>query len=123
MKQIAFVIIFALLFSCSKNNEITKDISAPVIRIQYPLDNPVLPKGFPLCIKAVISDDRNLASVTFEVSDGSLSKEYIPSTRYFDVIEKHVVDPTLSGQFTATFKAMDEAGNISSVSIPFSINN
>lgn len=94
------------------------------MKIEYPLDVPELPLGYPLCMKVLIKDNRDLSTVWLEVNDGTgYRKEYIPVTRSLEIIEKYFSPVGASGAFKAKFFAMDQAGNTSSAEINFVINN
>lgn len=40
-----------------------------------------------------------------------------------DIIEKYIIPADINGNFIAKYFAMDEAGNLSSEEIKFSVNN
>jgi hypothetical protein len=121
-----FIYIWILLsaFSCAKETVTEKDTVKPEIKVIYPLDLPRLPQGYPLCLSLVIADNKSLYSVSMEVNDGSgFTKEYPLTGRSIGITEKYYAPPGASGSFSATFIAMDDAGNISSKEIKFVLNN
>lgn len=126
-KNIITSMLFGILFfSCSRSEiaGLEPDLVKPVIKIEYPLDIPVLPKGYPLCMKFLVKDNQSLATVWIEVNDGhGFRKEYIPFTRSMEVIEKYFAPDGVSGELLARFFATDQSGNSSSAEIRFVMDN
>ena len=117
--------VFALLFiSCTK--EATHDVDKvnPVIEVIYPTDKPIIPAGYPLCMKVLISDTRNLSTVWLEITGGyGFKKEYTVNAKSLEIIEKYTAPPGVTGNMIAKFTAIDEAGNISVEEIKFTVND
>lgn len=66
MKQFLSLIVIILFFiSCTKEATYEMDIIKPKIEVIYPIDNPVMRPGDPLCIKVLISDNKSLMNVWF----------------------------------------------------------
>jgi len=124
-KLFTYHFIFILLFiSCTKEIIIEADTTKPEIKVVYPLDKPIIPAGYPLCMKVLISDNKNLLTVWLEITGGhAFKKEYIIPGRSMEIIEKYTAPAGVSGNLIAKFFAMDEAGNLSSEEIKFSVNN
>lgn len=124
-RYFSFAVLITIIFlSCSKESVYEKDTVNPEIEVVYPLDKPVIAAGDPLCMKVLISDDKSLASVWLQVSDGKgFRKEYSLPGRSMEIIEKYYAPAGVYGNLTATFFATDEAGNTASRQILFVINN
>ena len=124
-KLFSYHFILILLFiSCTKDIIAETDATKPEIKVVYPLDKPEIPAGYPLCMKVLISDNKNLLTVWLEITDGhAFKKEYIIPGRSMEIIEKYTAPAGVSGNLIAKFFAMDEVGNLSSEQIKFSVNN
>jgi hypothetical protein len=119
-----FILIISSVLSCTKQSAPEKDTMKPEIKVIYPLDIPQLPPGYPLCLSLVIADNKSLYAVRMEINDGSgFIKEYPLAGRSIGITEKYYARPGASGNFSATFFAMDDAGNTSSKEIKFVLNN
>ena len=119
-----YFILAILIVSCTKDVTTETDMIKPEIQIVYPLDNPVIPAGYPLCMKVLIHDNKNLSSVWLEINDGNgFKKKYDISGQSMEIIEKYVPAEGVDRDLVATFFAIDETGNISSEEIKFSMNN
>ena len=120
----SYFILAFFLISCAKDITTETDTIKPEIKIVYPLDEPVIPAGYPLCMKVLIGDNKSLASVWLEVTDGhGFKKEYNIPGRSIEIIEKYIAPAGVSGNLIAKFLAMDETGNLSSAEIKFAVNN
>ena len=124
-KCLLFFFVIALLFiSCTKEATYDTDNVKPVIKVIYPTDNPIIPAGYPLCMKVLINDAQNLSTVWLEITDGhGFKKEYTVNGRSTEIIEKYTAPAGVSGNMVAKFFATDEAGNSSSEEIKFAVNN
>jgi hypothetical protein len=121
---LSFIVIISILISCSKDANYEADIVKPKIQVAYPVDNPVMRSGDPLCIKVLISDNKSLMNVWLQVSDGNgFKKDYAITGRSMDIIEKYIIPAGINGNFVAKYSAMDEAGNLNSEEIKFTVNN
>jgi hypothetical protein len=119
-----YFILICLFISCTKKSIPETDILKPEIRIVYPLDNPVIPAGYPLCMKVLIHDNKNLSSVWLEVNDGyGFKKVYDIPGQSMEIIEKYIAVDGVSRDMIAKFFAMDETGNLSSEEIKFTVDN
>jgi hypothetical protein len=119
-----YFILVILFISCTKELTIETDIIKPEINIVYPLDNPVIPAGYPLCMKVLIHDNKNLSSVWLEVNDGyGFNKKYDIPGQSMEIIEKYIAVDGDKRNLIAKFFAMDETGNLSSEEIKFTVNN
>ena len=119
-----YLSIVVITSSCTKGSTYEQDIIKPKIEVVYPLDNPVMRSGDPLCMKVLISDNKSLMSVWLQVSDGNgFKKDYTVPGRSIDIIEKYIIPSGVNGNMVAKFFAMDEAGNMSSEEIKFMVNN
>jgi hypothetical protein len=119
-----YILILLSAISCAKETVTEKDTVKPEIKVIYPLDIPQLPQGYPLCLSLVVADNKSLYSVRMEVNDGSgFIKEYPLTGRMTGITEKYFAPPGASGSFSATFIAMDDAGNTSLKEIKFVLNN
>ena len=58
-----YVVLIVSIISCRKDITTETDILKPEIKIVYPLDKPIIPAGYPLCMKVLIHDNKNLSSV------------------------------------------------------------
>ena len=128
MKKIFTAAILSCIFfsGCTKqdNTGIEADVSAPAIKVYYPLDVPVLPQGFPLCMKVLVTDNRSLSAVWLEINDGYGYKVDYPLTgKSIEITEKYTATAGINGELVAKFFATDEAGNTSSREIKFFMNN
>ena len=113
-----------LLISCTKEATDNIDDVKPVINVIYPTDNPIIPAGYSLCVKVLITDTERLSTVWLEITDGyGFKKEYTANTKSLEIIEKYTAPPGVTGNLVAKFTAVDEAGNISAEEIRFSVNN
>lgn len=120
----SYFILAFFLISCAKDIATETDTTKPEIKIVYPLDEPVLPAGYPLCMKVLIGDNKSLANVWLEVTDGhGFKKEYDIPGRSLEIIEKYIAPAGVSGNLIAKFFAMDEIGNLNSAEIKFTLNN
>ena len=117
--------ILAFLFtSCAKDVTTETDIIKPEIKIVYPIDKPVIPAGYPLCMKVFIHDNKNLSSVWLEINDGNgFTKKYDIAGQSMEIIEKYIAVDGGSREMIAKFFAMDETGNLNSEEIKFTVNN
>jgi hypothetical protein len=123
-KLLSIIIIFLFFISCTKDGNYEADIAKPKIEVAYPIDNPVMRSGDPLCIKVLVSDNKSLANVWLQVNDGNgFKKDYAITERSMDIIEKYIIPENINGNFIAKYFAMDEAGNLSTEEIKFSVNN
>ena len=119
-----FFVIYSLFISCTKEAAYDVDNVKPVIKVIYPTDNPIIPAGYPLCMKILISDTRNLSTVWLEIIDGyGFKKEYTVNGRSIEIIEKYTAPAGVSGNLIAKFFATDDAGNLNSEEIKFAVNN
>ena len=117
-------ILIILIVSCTKDLNTETDIFKPEIKIVYPLDNPIIPAGYPLCMKVLIHDNKNLSSVWLEVNDGyGFKKKYDIPGQSMEIIEKYTAVDGVSKNMIAKFFAMDETGNVSSEEIKFTVSN
>lgn len=128
MNKLIYVLLIIGLFfiSCSKqaSSGYEADVIKPLIKVFYPLDTPVLQQGIPLCIKVLVSDDRNLSKVWMEVNDlGGYRKEFPITGKSIAIIEKYSVRDGSTGELSAIFFAIDESGNTSSYEIKFVMEN
>ena len=122
----ALIIIGIFFISCSKpaSSGYEADVTKPLIKVFYPLDIPVLQQGVPLCIKVLVSDDRNLSKVWMEVTDlGSYRKDFPVTGKSFVILEKYTVREGATGELSANFFAIDQSGNTSSREIKFVMDN
>lgn len=121
---LSFFVIALLFISCTKEATHDSDNVKPVIEVIYPTDNPIIPAGYPLCMKVLISDAQNLSAVWLEITDGyGFKKEYTINARSLEIIEKYIAPAGVTGNMIAKFTAVDEAGNVSSEEIKFAVNN
>ena len=112
------------MISFTKNLTTGTDIIKPGIKIDYPLDQPVIPAGYPLCMKVLIHDNKNLSSVWLEINDGyGFKKEYNISGQSMEIIEKYIALDGGNRDMIAKFFAMDETGNLSFEEIKFTVSN
>ena len=119
-----YFILIILIISCTKDVTTETDIIKPEIKIVYPLDIPVIPSGYPLCMKILIHDNKNLSSVWLEINDGTgFKKKYDIPGQSMEVIEKYIAVDGIKREMIATFSAMDETGNLSSEEIKFTVSN
>ena len=119
-----YFILIILIISCTKDLTTETDILKPEIKIVYPLDKPVIPAGYPLCMKVLIHDNKNLSSVWLEVNDGyGFKKKYDIPGQSIEIIEKYIAFDGGSRDMIAKFFAVDETGNLSSEEIKFKVNN
>ena len=119
-----YLILMISSISCTKELTAETDTTKPEIKIVYPLDNPVIPAGYPLCMKVLIHDNKNLSSVWLEVNDGNgFKKKYDIPGQSLEIIEKYVAVDGESRDMIAKFFAMDETGNLSSEEIKFTVSN
>ena len=117
-------ILIILIISCTRNLTTKTDIIKPEIKIVYPFDNPVIPAGYPLCMKVLIHDNKNLSSVWLEINDGyGFKKEYNISGQSMEIIEKYIAVDGISRDMIAKFFARDETGNLSVEEIKFTVSN
>ena len=128
MKKTFPVLLFIGLFliSCSKNAStgLEADITNPLIKVVYPRDIPVLPAGFPLCIKVQVTDNRSLANVWVEITDGhGYRKDYPVNGKSIEITEKYIAPAGVTGDLTANFFATDESGNTSTHAVKFVMDN
>ena|SRR5687767_3689108 len=126
-KSFSVLFIIGLFFiSCSKqaSSGYEADVTKPLIKVFYPLDIPVLQQDVPLCIKVLVSDDRNLSKVWMEVNDWEGYRKDFPVTgKSFVIIEKYTVRDGATGELSANFFAIDESGNTTSHEIKFVMDN
>lgn len=123
-KFLSIPVFIVVIISCSKQATHEPDTVKPLIKVDYPTDNPAINAGDPLCMKVLISDNKSLANVWLQVNDGNgFEKEYSITGRSLDIIEKYTASPGVSGNLIAKFFATDEAGNMSSEEIRFTVNN
>src|SRR5688500_16740148 len=126
-KLFSVLLIIGLFFiSCSKqaSSGYEADVTRPLIKVFYPLDTPVLQQGVPLCIKLLVSDDKNLSKVWMEVTDWSgYRKEFPVIGKSIIIIEKYSVREDATGELSANFFAIDESGNTTSYEIKFVMDN
>jgi hypothetical protein len=123
-KLLSLIIIFLFFISCTKDGNYETDIVKPKIEVAYPIDNPVMRSGDPLCIKVLISDNKSLMNVWLQVNDGhGFKKDYAITGRSIDIIEKYIIPAGSNGNFSAKYFAIDEEGNLSSEEIKFTVNN
>jgi hypothetical protein len=123
-KYLSFIIIILLSISCTKEANYEADIVKPKIEVIYPIDDPVIRPGDPLCIKVLISDNKSLMNVCLTINDGNgFKKDYAIPGRSMDIMEKYIIPDGINGNFIAKYFAVDEAGNLSSEEIKFSVNN
>jgi len=116
--------IFFISCSRSASTGLEAHLTNPLIKIVYPQDVPVLPAGFPLCIKVQISDNGSLANVWVEVTDGhGYRKDYPVNGRSIEIIEKYIAPAGVTGDLTANFFAIDESGNTSMHAVKFVMDN
>ncbi len=121
---LSFFIIALLFISCTKEATHHTDNVKPVIKVIYPTDNPILPAGYPLCMKVLISDAESLSTVWLEITDGyGFKKDYTVNAKSLEIIEKYTAPAGVTGNMIAKFTAVDVAGNISSEEIKFEVNN
>jgi hypothetical protein len=121
---LSLIVIILFFVSCTKEANYETDIVKPKIEVIYPIDTPVMRSGDPLCIKVLISDNKSLMNVWVTVNDGNgFKKNYAITGRSMDIIEKYIIPAGINGNFIAKYFAMDEAGNLSSEGIKFSVNN
>ncbi len=124
MKTYFVILIFFGFISCTKQAAYGPDTEKPAIQVIYPLDNPTIISGSPLCMKVLISDNKSLMNVWLQVNDGQgFKKEYAIPGRSIDIIEKYITQPGTTGNLYAKFFAVDEAGNLNTAEISFSVNN
>jgi len=125
MKKYFLIIVIGWSFiTCTKATFCEADSMKPEIQVVYPIDNPTIRAGDPLCMKVLISDNKSLMNVWLQVSDGhGFKKEYSIPGRSMDIVEKYIAPVGVNGNLIAKFFAMDEAGNLSSEDIKFAINN
>jgi hypothetical protein len=116
--------VLLVITSCTKGLFYEQDTMKPKIEIVYPLDEPVVRAGDPLCMKVLINDDKSLMNVWLQVFGGNeFRKDYTVSGRSIDITEKYIVPPGVNGNMVAKFFAMDETGNTCSAEIKFVVNN
>jgi hypothetical protein len=121
---ISYFILILFFVACAKHETIEQDTVKPKIEVVYPLDNPTIRSGDPVCMKVLISDNKSLMSVWLQIGDGTgFKKDYSIPGRSLDIVEKYIVPAGIGGNFTATYFAVDEVGNMSSQEIKFAINN
>ena len=119
-----FIVINLIFVSCTKEAIHEPDTIKPEIKVVYPTDHPAIPTGFPLCMQVMITDNVSLSKVWLQVNDGAgLKKEYEIPGRIMSITEKYAAPTGTNGQLTATFFALDEGSNLSSVEIKFTVNN
>jgi len=126
MKKLLCLYFSIVLFvaSCTKQSTYEQDTIKPKIEVVYPIDDPVIRSGDPLCMRVLISDNKSLMNVWLQVSDGNgFKKEYTIPGRSMDIIEKYIAPAGVNGNLVAKFFATDEAGNMSSQEINFAVNN
>ena len=120
----SYFILAFLFISCAKDVTTETDIIKPEIKIVYPIDKPVIPAGYPLCMKVLIHDNKNLSSVWLEINDGNgFTKKYDIPGQSMEIIEKYTAVDGGSREMIAKFFAMDETGNLNSEEIKFTVNN
>jgi hypothetical protein len=118
------VVILLITLSCTKVAMYEPDTVKPVIKVFYPLDNPAIDQGYPLCMKVLITDNRSLVDVWLLIDDGHGFKKTYPVTgRSIEIIEKYTAPADTRGQLSAWFYATDDAGNMSAEEIRFVMNN
>jgi len=118
-----FILIISFI-SCTKEIVTETDIIKPEIKIVYPLDKPVIPAGYPLCMKVLIHDNKNLLFVWLEINDGyGFKKKYDIPGQSIEIIEKYIAVDCGNRDMIAIFFAMDETGNLSSEEIKFTVKN
>ena len=119
-----YVVLIVSIISCKKDITTETDILKPEIKIVYPLDKPIIPAGYPLCMKVLIHDNKNLSSVWLEVNDrNGFKKKYDIPGQSMEIIEKYIAVGGVNSDMIAKFFAMDETGNLSSEEIKFTVNN
>ena len=119
-----YFFIVLLIVSCTKQSISEQDTIKPKIEVVYPIDDPVIRSGDPLCMKVLISDNKSLMSVWLQVNDGhGFKKEYSIPGRSMDIIEKYIAPSGVNGNLIAKFFAVDEVGYLSSEEIKFAVNN
>ena len=124
MKKLVPFIVLCMFLSCTKTGIYECDSSKPEIKVAYPTDNPVIAAGDPLCMKVLITDNKGLMNVWFEVNDGSrFRKEFVVTGRSIEIVEKYTVPTGVKGNLVAKFFAVDGSGNMNSAEIKFAINN
>ena len=119
-------LIIALIFStglsaCLKEGWYECDKTAPVIEVLSPADKPVLTPGSPLCIKALICDDKSLDKAWLEVNAG-YRKEFPVSGRSVEINEKYIIHAEASGNLIVSLYATDESGNKGMNKIEFGVS-
>lgn len=118
-----FVLIISII-SCTKESITETDIIKPEIKIVYPIDNPVIPAGYPLCMKILIHDNKNLSAVWLEINDrNGFKKKYDIPGQSMEIIEKYITVDVGNRDMIAKFFAIDETGNLSSDEIKFTVSN
>ena len=86
-----YFILICSFISCTKESITETDIIKPEIKIVYPLDRPVIPAGYPLCMKVLIHDNESLSSVWLEINDGyGFKKVYDIPGQSLEIIEKYI---------------------------------
>src|SRR5687768_12634299 len=119
-----YFLVILFLISCTKQVACEQDKINPKIEVVYPIDNPVIRSGDPLCMKVLIRDNQSLLSVWLQVNDGhGFKKNYPIIGMSMEIIEKYIAPAGVKGNLTTKFFAMDEVGNFSSEEIRFAVNN
>ena len=122
------IVCCVFLVACSKQ-EIQTDMDNPLIELVYPKDIPALRTIQPFCVKTIVSDNAGLSTLYWEIIDVKsgkvkIQKDLSPSfTRSLVVEEKIILPAELSGEYNYKITASDRMGNISKMTIPFSVNN
>jgi Domain of unknown function (DUF4625) len=112
--------------TCSKDYQ-TEDASKPEIEIIYPLDVPKLIPGQPLCLKAIIKDNRQITKVSWEIIDNSVNillhrEEFRLQEKSFVLESKYLIPDAWNGEHDVKIIATDQTGNTTFVKIPFQVN-
>jgi len=126
MRKLSFFYLSIIMFfiSCTKQSLCEKDEVNPKIEVLYPIDNPVIRAGEPLCMKVLIRDNQSLMNVWLQVNDGhGFKKNYPVIGMSMEINEKYIAPVGVKGNLSAKFFAMDEVGNFSSQEIKFAVNN
>jgi hypothetical protein len=95
-RQLLYCLLFAGLYSCSKNAATEKDREPPVITLNLPVDAQSYSPGQAIIISGNVTDNKYIKEIHIEVTDLTTAADYL---------HVHIHPDGASGNFNQTINA------------------
>ncbi len=119
---VLFILLCPFYFSCSKNKE-EKDREMPVVVIEDPVHNALVPGDQVMTIRGTVTDNEYIQEIHIEISNSQSGEEYLhihihPNGSSYTYNQPF--DPASGIKYLVRVIAEDRSNNVSSQKVEFS---